>query len=88
MFAFAISFFLYPSLLHFQRAMKTRRRRDNRETLFGCPKYPATTRYGNSWTAERLRRCRGIFRENLRTAEAAKEAREGVRMAFTDERTS
>jgi hypothetical protein len=33
--AFAVFFFLYPSLLHFQRAMQTRRRRSNLETLFG-----------------------------------------------------
>jgi hypothetical protein len=32
--AFAVFFFLYPSLLHFQRVMKTRRRRDNLGTLF------------------------------------------------------
>jgi hypothetical protein len=35
MYAFAVFFFLYPSLLHFQRGMKTRRQRDNMETLFG-----------------------------------------------------
>jgi hypothetical protein len=33
--AFAVFFFLYPSLLHFQRAMKAKRRRSNMETLFG-----------------------------------------------------
>jgi hypothetical protein len=45
--AFAVFFFLYPSLLHFQRAMKARRRRNNRETLFGVSEIPYDNRYGN-----------------------------------------
>jgi hypothetical protein len=38
--AFAVFFFLYPSLLHFQRAMKAKRRRNNMETLFGVSEIP------------------------------------------------
>jgi hypothetical protein len=38
--AFAVFFFLYPSLLHFQRAMQTRRRCSNLETLFGVSEIP------------------------------------------------
>jgi hypothetical protein len=38
--AFAVFFFLYPLLLHFQRVMKARRRHDNRETLFGVSEIP------------------------------------------------
>jgi hypothetical protein len=38
--AFAVFFFLYPSMLHFQRAMKAKRRRNNPETLFGVSGIP------------------------------------------------
>ncbi|MDR3356948.1 MAG: hypothetical protein LBO04_07170 [Spirochaetaceae bacterium] len=38
--AFAVFFFLYPSLLRFQRAMKSLRRRNNMETLFGVSEIP------------------------------------------------
>ncbi|MDR0409311.1 MAG: hypothetical protein LBH18_02810 [Spirochaetaceae bacterium] len=37
--AFAV-FFLYPSLLHFQRIMKAKWQRGNTETLFGVSKIP------------------------------------------------
>ena len=39
--AFAVFFFQHPSLLHFQRAMKERRKRSNLETLFGVAKIPS-----------------------------------------------
>ncbi|MDR1637956.1 MAG: hypothetical protein LBR93_11540, partial [Treponema sp.] len=39
--AFAVFFFLHPSLLDFQRAMKERRKRNNLETLFGVTAIPS-----------------------------------------------
>jgi hypothetical protein len=75
--AFAVFFFLYPSLLYFQRTMKARRRRDNMETLFGVFEIPCDNKIrelmdgigpealsGCSWTTcgERRRK-----RERLRS---------------------
>jgi hypothetical protein len=60
--AFAVFFFLYPSLLHFQRAMEAKRRRNNMEILFGVSEIPCDNK---------IRKLSEAFMDNLRTAERA-----------------
>jgi hypothetical protein len=69
--AFAVFFFLYPSLLHFQRAMKTKRRRSNMETLFGVSEIPCDNRIRELMDGIELGALSGVFMDNLRTAEEA-----------------
>ena len=46
--AFAVFFFLHPSILDFQRAMKKRKKRNNVETLFGVTENDGYWRMGKS----------------------------------------
>jgi hypothetical protein len=63
--------FLYPSLLHFQRAMKVRRRRDNIETLFGVSEIPCDNKIRELTGGIEPKALLGIFKDNLRTVEGA-----------------
>jgi hypothetical protein len=69
--AFAVFFFLYPSPLHFQRAMKARRRRGNRETLFGVSEIPRNNKIRELMGGIEPGALSGVFMDNLRTAEGA-----------------
>jgi hypothetical protein len=69
--AFAVFFFLYPSLLHFQQAMKARRRRDNRETMFGVSEIPYDNKIRKLTGGIEPGALSGVFMDNLRTAEGA-----------------
>jgi hypothetical protein len=69
--AFAVFFFLYPSLLHFQRAMKAKRRRNNMETLFGVSEIPCDNRIRELMDGIEPGALSGVFTDNLRTAEEA-----------------
>jgi hypothetical protein len=69
--AFAVFFFLYPSLLHFQRVMKTRRRGDNLGTLFGVSEIPSDNKIRELMDGIAPDALSGVFMENLRTAEEA-----------------
>jgi hypothetical protein len=67
--AFAVFFFLYPSLLHFQRAMKVKRRRNNKETLFGVYEIPCDNKIWELTDGIEPGALSGVFMDNLRTTE-------------------
>jgi hypothetical protein len=67
--AFAIFFFLYPSLLHFQWAMKARRRLDNMEILFEVSEIPYNNKIWELTGGIETGASSGVFMDNLRTAE-------------------
>jgi hypothetical protein len=69
--AFAVFFCVYPSLLHFQRAMKAKRRRNNMETLFGVSEIPCDNRIRELTDGIEPGALSGVFMDNLRTAEEA-----------------
>lgn len=68
---FALMFFQHPSLLQFQRAMKPKARRCNREMIFGVKAVPSdtprreivdgapTAAAARSWCPNSLRACEG-----------------------------
>ncbi|MDR0409682.1 MAG: hypothetical protein LBH18_04720 [Spirochaetaceae bacterium] len=67
--AFAVFFLLYPSLLHFQRAIKAKRRRNNMETLFGVSEIPCDNKIQELMDGIEPGALSGVFIDNLRTAE-------------------
>jgi hypothetical protein len=70
--AFAVFFFMHQSMLNFQRAMKARRKRSKMETLFGVTDIPGDTQIRILADAIAPAVFAGVFRENLKTADAAR----------------
>jgi hypothetical protein len=69
--AFAVFFFLHPSLLDFQRAMKERRKRDNLETLFRVGEIPSDNQIRTLLDGVEPSVMGSVFERNLRIAEEA-----------------
>jgi hypothetical protein len=69
--AFALFFFLHPSLLDFQRAMKERRKRDNLETLFRVGEMPGDNQIRTLVDGIEPSAPGGVFEKNLGIADEA-----------------
>jgi hypothetical protein len=69
--AFAVFFFLHPSLLDFQKAMKKRKKRNNVETLFGAFKIPSDNQIRTLLDGIAPESLGEAFQGTLRTAEEA-----------------
>jgi hypothetical protein len=69
--AFAVFFFLHPSLLDFQRAMKERRKRNNVETLFGAGEIPSDNQIRTLLDGIEPLAMGEVFERNLRIADGA-----------------
>jgi hypothetical protein len=69
--AFAVFFFLHPSLLDFQRAMKERRKRSNLETLLGVMEIPSDNQIRTLLDGIEPSVLGGVFERNLLRAEEA-----------------
>ena len=69
--AFAVFFFQHPSLLHFQRAMKEKRKRNNVETLFGVTGIPSDNQIRTLVDGIPPSALAEVFGKNLRIADEA-----------------
>ena len=69
--AFAVFFFLHPSLLDFQRAMQERRKRNNLETLFGVMEIPSDNQIRTLLDGIEPSALGEVFESALRIAEEA-----------------
>jgi hypothetical protein len=70
--AFAVFFFLHPSLPDFQRAMQYRRKRSNMETLFGVKEIPSDNRIRTLPDGIAPASLSEAFEQGLRIADEAK----------------
>jgi hypothetical protein len=77
--AFAVFFFLYPSLLDFQRVMQDRRKQNNEETLFGVNGIPSDNQKRMLLYGVEPKAMGEVFTNNLGVAEEA-EALDGYRV--------
>jgi hypothetical protein len=69
--AFAVFFFLHPSLLDFQRAMKERRKGNNLETLLGVTEAPSDNQIRTLLDGVEPSAMGEVFEKNLRIADEA-----------------
>ena len=69
--AFAVFFFLHPSLLDFQRTMQERRKRNNLETLFGVREAPSDNQIRTLLDGIEPSLLGEVFERDLRIAEEA-----------------
>ena len=69
--AFAVFFFLHPSILDFQRAMKERKKRNNVETLFGVTEIPSDNQIRSLLDGIKPEAIGPVFNSTLRIADEA-----------------